>query len=186
MTSPKKDAAIAIRIRRNFTGVDVSLPRLRKLVRIVCMRFGGRQGFEAYEISIAIVDDAEITKLNARFLARSAATDCLSFDLSDAKTPHPDTLNSRILELIVNGEMAARQAALRGHSGETELALYVTHGLLHNFGFDDCTPEQARKMHNAEDTILQEFGYGLVYSKDIVGAAPCGGPGQARGPAPTV
>jgi len=146
--------------------VDVSLHRLRKLVTTVCRRFGGRQGFGVYEISIAIVDDAEITKLNARFLGRSATTDCLSFDLSDAKTPHADALNSRTLELIVNGEMAARQAALRGHSGEAELALYITHGLLHSFGFDDCTPRKARKMHDAEDTILQELGYGTVYNKN--------------------
>ena len=146
--------------------MDVSLPRLRKLVATVCRRFGGRQGLGVYEISIAIVDDAAIKKLNARFLSRSATTDCLSFDLSDAKTPHADALNSRTLELIVNGEMAARQAALRGHSGEAELALYITHGLLHNFGFDDCTIGRARKMHDAEDTILQELGYGLVYNKN--------------------
>ena len=154
-------------MRRNFRDVDVSAPRLRKLVTTVCRRFGGRQSLQAtYEISIAIVDDAEITKLNARFLGRSATTDCLSFDLSDAKTPQADALNSRTLELIVNGEMAVRQAALRGHSGQAELALYITHGLLHNFGFDDCTPGRARKMHEAEDKILQELGYGLVYNSD--------------------
>lgn len=167
MTSPKKDPAIAVQIRRDFRDVDVSLLRLKKLVTTVCRRFGGRQSLEVtYEVSVAIVDDAEITRLNARFLGRSATTDCLSFDLSDAETPHADAVNSRTLELIVNGEMAAMQAALRGHSGEAELALYITHGLLHHFGFDDCTPRKARKMHLAEDTILQEFGYGLVYNKN--------------------
>ncbi len=178
MTSPKKDSAIAIHIRRNFTDVDVPLPRLRKLATTVCMRFGEQQGIEAYQISIAIVDDAEITKLNARFLGRGTATDCLSFDLSDAKTAHPDTSSFRILELIVNGKMAVRQAAMRGHSGQAELALYITHGLLHQFGFDDSTPRKARKMHDAEDAILQELGYGAVYNKS--------GPGQAHEPAPTV
>ncbi len=178
MTSSRKDSAVAIHIRRNFTGVEASLPRLRKLVTTVCVRFGSGLGVGAYEIGIVIVDDAEITKLNARFLGRRASTDCLSFDLSDAKAPHGDASNSRILELIVNGEMAVRQADLRGHSGQAELALYVTHGLLHQFGFDDCTPRKARKMHDAEDAILQELGYGAVYNKS--------GPGQAHGPAPTV
>ena len=63
--------------------------------------------------------------------------------------------------------MAVRQANQRGHSSEAELALYITHGLLHNLGFDDSTKKQARKMHETEDKILQEFGYGIVYNKSI-------------------
>jgi probable rRNA maturation factor len=62
--------------------------------------------------------------------------------------------------------MAVRQANLRGHTSEAELALYITHGLLHNLGFDDSAENQARKMHETEDEILQEFGYGMVYNKD--------------------
>jgi len=186
MTSPKKEPAVAIQIRRNFRDVGVCLPRLRKLATTVCRRFGGRQDFGVYEISIAIVDDAEITKLNARFLGRRATTDCLSFDLSDARQQpalsevegtevrsqtsdaglRPSGFRPLTCELVVNGEMAVRQAALRGHSAEAELALYITHGLLHNFGFNDCTRHQARKMHDAEDTILQELGYGIVYNKN--------------------
>ena len=67
--------------------------------------------------------------------------------------------------MVVNGEMAVREAKLRGHSSEAELALYITHGLLHNLGFDDSTQSQARKMHDTEDEILQQLGYGLVYNK---------------------
>jgi probable rRNA maturation factor len=179
MTSPKKDPVIAVQIREDFQGPDLSLPRLRKLVRTVCRRFADREDLQTtHVVSIAIVDDAEITRLNARFLGRNAVTDCLSFDLSDAKRPQAGAASSRTLELIVNGELAVRQAASRGHSAEAELALYVTHGLLHQFGFDDCTPRKARKMHGAEDTILQELGYGTVYNNN--------GPGRAHGPAPTV
>jgi probable rRNA maturation factor len=58
--------------------------------------------------------------------------------------------------------MAAREANVRGHSGEAELALYITHGLLHNLGFDDSTKRQAAKMHRTEDEILQQFGYGHI------------------------
>lgn len=181
MTSPKKAPAIAIQIRRDFASLDVSLPRLRKLVTTVCRRFGGRQSAEAtYEIGIAIVDDAEITKLNARFLGRNATTDCLSFDLSDARQKtegrrqksdvklRTSDVRPLTYELIVNGEMAARRAASRGHCGQAELALYITHALLHNLGFDDRTRAQARKMHEAEDKILQELGYGLVYNKSVL------------------
>lgn len=107
--------------------------------------------------------------MNSRFLNRKGITDCLSFDLSDGdeEEPQADNQMSRMLELIVNGQMAARQAQRRGHSSEAELALYITHGLLHNFGFDDATPSQARTMHEAEDEILHQLGYGSVYNRGI-------------------
>jgi len=151
---------INVQIAMNFDAIDVSMAGLRKLVTAVCRRFGGYgKANRKYEISIAIVDDAEIKKLNARFLNHKTTTDCLSFDLSDAKD------ESKIFEIIVNGEMAVRQAKVREHPGEAELALYIAHGLLHNLGFDDSTPSLARKIHQAEDEILQQLGYGFVYNR---------------------
>jgi probable rRNA maturation factor len=155
MGSAEQDRDIDIQITVNFQAIDVSLSSLTELATTVCDRFGADT---AFQISVAIVDDAEIKELNTRFLDHGITTDCLSFDLSDGGE------KSRVFELVVNGEMAVRQADSRGHSSEAELALYITHGLLHNLGFDDSTPILARKMHETEDEILQEFGYGFVYN----------------------
>ena len=161
MASAKQDQDIVIQITRNFETTDVSLSKLEKLAKAVCNRFASRGTAQArYEVSIAIVDDNEIRELNSRFLNHQTITDCLSFDLSDDE-------KSKIFDLVVNGEMAVRQAGLRGHSSEAELALYITHGLLHNLGFDDLTPDQARTMHDTEDEILQQLGYGFVYNKNV-------------------
>ena len=170
MTSAKQDQGIILYITESFKNAHVPLPKLRELVQIVCDRFGREKTPEMrYEISIVVVDDNQIRQLSGRFLNRDETTDCLSFDLSDdnEEQTHAGKRTSRIFELIVNGEMAARQALLRGHSSEAELMLYITHGLLHNFGFDDATPSQARTMHDAEDEILQQLGYGYVYNRDI-------------------
>jgi len=159
MDSAELDRNVDIQIAVHFEAMDMPMSRLRELVTTVCNRFEADADPDTgYEISIAIVDDAEIRKLNTRFLDHRTTTDCLSFDLSDTGG------ESRIFELVVNGEMAVRQANLRGHSREAELALYVTHGLLHNLGFDDSTPSLARKMHETEDEILQQLGYGFVYN----------------------
>ncbi|MGD8500996.1 MAG: rRNA maturation RNase YbeY [Phycisphaerales bacterium] len=167
MAAAKQDQDIIIHIARNFKNVSVSVPKLKKLVEAVYNRFARHKAQNRrYEISIAIVDDTQIQELNSQFLNRNATTDCLSFDLSDDEK-ESELRNSRILELVVNGEMAVRQANLRGHPSEAELALYITHGLLHNLGFDDSTQSQARKMHETEDEILQQFGYGLVYNKGV-------------------
>ena len=152
---------INVQIAMNFEAIDFSMPRLRKLVTAVCKRFGDYAKTNTkYEISIAIVDDTEIKKLNTQYLDHRTTTDCLSFDLSDSED------ESKMFQLIVNGEMAVSQARMRGHADEAELALYIAHGLLHNLGFDDSTPSLARKMHQAEDEILQQLGYGFVYNQN--------------------
>jgi len=157
MASAKKDQEIIVHIARGFKDIEVRLPELRKLIKAVCNRFK----LSKATVSIAIVDDARIRKLNSQFLKSKSTTDCLSFDLSDDGVPQ----SPKSLELIVNGEMAVREAKLRGHSSQAELALYITHGLLHHLGFDDSTENEARKMHDMEDEILKQFGYGLVYNK---------------------
>ena len=156
-------AEVVVQIAKKFEDIDLCLPELEKLVKAVCNRFTRNELRDTrYEISIAIVDDAEIRKLNKQFLNRKSTADCLSFDLSDDDTEGAP----KSFELVVNAEIAVKEANLRGHSSEAELALYITHGLLHNLGFDDSEPEQAKKMHHTEDEILQQLGYGLVYNKN--------------------
>jgi probable rRNA maturation factor len=147
---------ITIQVSKNFKGIDFNQTRIEKLIKVICTRFGLTSAI----ISVSIVDDVQMKQLNKRFLNRNCVTDCLSFDLSDAN----ETDSCKQYDLAVNGQAAISHAASRGHSAEAELALYITHSLLHNFGFDDSTPEQAKKMHDTEDEILQCFGYGLVYN----------------------
>ncbi len=147
---------ITVQITNHLEKLPADVPNLKKLVRVVCRQFGVSQA----RISIGIVDDAEITVLNKRFLNHEGTTDCLSFDLSDETEP----AGRKVFDLIVNGELALREAAQRGHEAHAELALYITHGLLHDLGFDDATEQQARRMHRREDEILQHLGYGLVYN----------------------
>ena len=155
MEAGKQRQDVVVRISKRFGGLDVNLPRLEKLVKDLCLYF---QVYKAV-INVEIVDDAHIRQLNKQFLNHNCPTDCLSFDLSDG-----DNLSPKSFDLMVNAEMAVREAKLRGHSGEAELALYVTHGLLHNFGFDDSTQQQAKKMHDTENKILQQQGFDLVYN----------------------
>jgi probable rRNA maturation factor len=148
---------ITIQIAKNFQDIRVSLPRIKKLVRLICRRFQLTNA----TVSIAIVDNIQMRKVNTRFLNRKATTDCLSFDLSDEQASESD----KSFELVVNGQSALKEADLRGHNAEAELALYITHGLLHNLGYDDSTGKQAKKMHEMEDEILQQFGYSLMYNR---------------------
>jgi probable rRNA maturation factor len=156
----KQDKDIDVLIARHFMDIKFSIPKLKKLIKAIGVRFKLAEA----SVSIAIVDDDEITKVNKRFLDKDNTTDCISFDLSDDQHPADSNGNyPRVFDLIVNGQMAVRQSEQRGHSPEAELALYVTHGMLHNLGFDDATQSLSAKMHNTEDEILEQLGYGSVY-----------------------
>ena len=135
--------------------LKADLSKLEKLVRAICEKFEAPNA----TIHIGIVDDAGIIKMHHQFLQKDTTTDVISFDLSDEFEP------GQTFQIVVNAEMAERQAAKRGHSPEAELALYITHGLLHNLGFDDIDAEDAQKMHETEDEILQQFGFGIIYHK---------------------
>jgi rRNA maturation RNase YbeY len=147
---------IVVEVTAHPGSPDVNPLDLEVLVKAVCKRFDVSNA----TVGIAIVDDAEFREINSRFLNRKSTSDCLSFDLSEESEPK----SGRLFELVVNGDMAVKQAALRGHSSRAELALYVTHALLHNVGLDDSTERRAGEMHKIEDEILQQLGYGLVYN----------------------
>jgi len=144
---------IKIRIADTYRRLEFNAARLKRMLRTLCGRFAVRQA----DISIVIVNDAQIKKVNKEFLGRSYVTDVISFDLSDEDS------DGRVFELVVNAQETLRQAKSRGHSSESELALYVVHGFLHDVGFDDATPRKAARMHRMEDEILDEFGYGKTY-----------------------
>ncbi len=146
---------VTVHITRDFKNIPCPRRKLINLVRVICKRFRLANA----TVSIAIVGNRGIRKLNVEFLNHKNFTDCLAFDLSESNS------SLRLLELVVNGERAKTQAVKHGHSPQAELALYITHGLLHNLGLDDMTPKKAKIMHQLEDEILQQQGFGRVYDK---------------------
>lgn len=81
-------------------------------------------------ISVSIVGDSEIRKLNKQYLDRDYPTDVLSFIF---KEEQPDGTHF-LGEVIVNKEQAARQAGEYGNTTEEEIAELVGHGVLHLLG----------------------------------------------------
>ena len=102
------------------------------------------------EISIAVVDDPTIHKLNRRHLNHDYATDVLSFVLERQE-------NHLEGEIVVSGDTAFSAAGDYGWSAEEELLLYVIHGSLHLVGFDDQTPEAREQMRALERRWLLEM-----------------------------
>ncbi|MEO1495814.1 MAG: rRNA maturation RNase YbeY [Planctomycetota bacterium] len=132
-----------------------------RLVRAAGLVLGDAEYREG-EISIAVVDDPTIHKLNARHLNHDYPTDVLSFPLLDA----PPCVEG---EVIVSADTAIENAARYGWPAESELCLYVVHGLLHLAGYGDKTDDDRREMRAAEAGVLTRLGVSLPEAKE---AAP--------------
>jgi len=120
--------------------------RLKKAVRAVLQDAGYNNG----EISIAIVEDAEMHALNRKYLDHDYPTDVLSFVLDE----EDGRLDG---EIIVSSDYAAREAEVYNWSAEDEILLYVIHGSLHLAGYDDQEPASKQKMRQREREYLSHF-----------------------------
>jgi len=78
-------------------------------------------------VVVALVSDARVRQLNARYRAKNAPTDVLSFGVNE-----PGFLG----EVVIASGVARRQARRAGHSVQVELRILGLHGLLHLLGYD--------------------------------------------------
>ena len=72
------------------------------------------------ELSVALVDDSEIARLNEDYRQKPRATDVLSFSLVEGD--YSDHRGTMLGDVVISVETAARQAAER-HRSLDELAL---------------------------------------------------------------
>jgi probable rRNA maturation factor len=130
---------------QSLLAVDES--RLAEVAQQILIDAGVRAG----SLSIAIVDDAVIHRLNNQFLKHDYATDVLSFALDEDR----DAFEG---EVVVSVETAIRSAGDYDLSPESELALYVIHGTLHLAGYRDTTEAERMAIRAAESRYLRMFG----------------------------
>src|SRR3954467_15469772 len=113
--------------------------RLRQAIERICRD----AGLLETEISVAIVDDATIHRLNRQYLDHDYPTDVISFVL--------EAQDGRLEgEIVASSDTAIEQAARLNWPAEDELLLYVVHGALHLVGYDDADPESAAVMRSRE------------------------------------
>jgi probable rRNA maturation factor len=111
--------------------VRVALPPLEKFARRVrrAVRLDGR------EVSICLLSDAEMARLNKTYRGKLGATDVLSFPASEEAAFK--RASSRSLGDIAIAPMVARRNAKRyGRTLPDELRILILHGVLHLMGYD--------------------------------------------------
>lgn len=110
------------------------------------------------DVSVVLVGDREIKRLNKRYRRKDEVTDVLAFsNLEGGKMVMPG--KERYLgEVIIGGEQAKRQAKEQAHSVKKELMILLIHGVLHLLGYEHegGGGEEAR-MKRKEMELLKMF-----------------------------
>jgi len=106
------------------------------------------------EVSITLINDNEIHKLNKQYRNIDKPTNVLSFELGD------DIL---LGDIFISLDTVKREAKEAKISVEEHTAHMVVHGILHLLGFDHITDSQAKIMEAKEIKILKQLGYKNPY-----------------------
>lgn len=119
-------------------------------------------------ISVTLIDNDEIRKLNNEYRGIDEITDVLSFpqyekdsikDLS--KSDHPVVLG----DIVLSVEKASSQAAIFNHSFQREMAFLTVHSMLHLLGYDhEEGGLQEVFIREKEESILTQLGLPRGYN----------------------
>ena len=105
------------------------------------------------ELSILIVDDAQIARINKTYLGRSGPTNVIAFPMTEGQF---GDINPNLLgDVVISLDTAAREARDDCVSLESRFDQLLIHGILHLFGFDhEKNSQQAEEMTVKEEQLL--------------------------------
>jgi probable rRNA maturation factor len=139
---------------------QVGLSDLHSLAELVLRE----EGYSSdVEVTLIFVSESEMAAYNERFLDRTGPTDVLAFpveELTAGVVADNDLRGPPLVlgDVIVAPSYVRRQAEEFGGSFEDEMALMVTHGILHLLGYDHVDDDEAERMETREVELLAMVG----------------------------
>lgn len=99
-------------------------------------------------LSVILVDNEEIHRLNREYRHIDRPTDVISFEDTEG--------GEELGDVFISIEKAREQAAEYGHSFERELGFLACHGFLHCNGYDHLDEESEKAMFALQDIIMDK------------------------------
>jgi len=111
------------------------------------------------DLSIALVDEAEMTRLHVEWMDLPGPTDVLSFPMDDLRPGQPGVVRplGSLGDVILCPVVAQRQAQEAGHGVQAEIELLLTHGVLHLLGYDHAEPDEHERMFALQGQLLDRW-----------------------------
>jgi probable rRNA maturation factor len=137
--------------------VRVARPALESFLRRVKRELGlGRS-----EVTICLVSDAEMARLNEAFRKKKGPTDVLSFPANVRRTRRSRGGNLRAFgrelgDIAISPKTAQRYARKHGRMLASEIRVLMLHGVLHLLGYDHETDRG--EMDRLEQKLRKRLG----------------------------
>lgn len=113
-------------------------------------------------VSVSIVDNRYIHKINKKYRHIDRPTDVISFAFLDGENDRDKILFSKgpvaLGDIYISLEKAKEQAIEYGHSLHRELSFLFVHGLLHLLGYDHMNEIEEKEMFQLQEEILSTKG----------------------------
>ncbi len=106
------------------------------------------------ELSILILDDPQIARLNHQYRNRQGPTNVLAFPMQegDFSDINPDLIG----DVVISIETTAKEAEQMKMSIEKRFNFLLVHGILHLFGYDhEKSEEAAVKMDQKTEELIK-------------------------------
>lgn len=111
------------------------------------------------QISLSLVNNKEIQKLNKMYRGKDYPTDVLSFPLVEFQNNRPVLNKEKELgDIVISTEKAIEQSKEYNHSLIRELGFLFIHSMFHLMGYDHYDDESTNEMREKEEVVLNGLG----------------------------
>lgn len=165
------DGHVEVFVSNEQSDIELDLTRWQQLATAVLQAEGVRG---QSEMALLFVSRASIEEMNRVHMGNEYPTDVLAFpiDMADnsrsagptARSSSPVVARTDVSELpllvgdvVVCPAVANEQAHSHAGTLDDELALLVTHGVLHVLGYDHDNEENASRMRDREKLLLEQL-----------------------------
>lgn len=113
------------------------------------------------EVTLRIVDVAEMTELNSTYRKKSGPTNVLSFpfEMPEEVQIESDTLG----DIVICAEVVSNEAKAQHKTPMAHWAHMVVHGVFHLLGYDHELDDDAVEMEALEIEVMKKLGFSNPY-----------------------
>lgn len=127
------------------------------IVSLATFALGHLHAPQNCELSVSLVDVAEIHALNREYRGIDRPTDVLSFECDDPWDSDGTADEVAIGDIVIAPDVVEEQRERFGTGFEQEMRLMLVHGCLHLLGYDHVEPQEAEEMEALEEKILSLY-----------------------------
>ena len=143
-----------IRLSVNQDRIEINLRRVKKAAEAILKGLG----FSDAELSIVVVDDGEMARLNSQYRRVHTTTDVLAFPMLEGE--FGDIQPQLLGDVVISAPTAETMSRCHHCSLSAVLDLLLVHGILHLVGYDHELGEgESLRMKNKTLELLEVLGH---------------------------